>query len=467
MINKIYKRIHNKYSTLFKFIFFLRYLFGIFFISVVIFLSIPYFFDFKKNDIIIKNYLFQSYGLDINKYDNIKYHALPRPYIEIQNAEVSIEADSIQMNVAMINIYPKLLNIYNFKNFKANKIVLDKNKISLLVSDLKNLITYIYKLNNKIFFENLDIAINRKNFHLISLKKISYSNYGYSKDTLKGELLDKKFKITADDNFNKINFKLPKVGITADLNLNELKEGSKLSGIFKSKLINSKIKFNFEFDNNKLKIYNSYFRNRDLSFNNESTIVFHPFFSSSSVFNIEDINIKLLKDINFSKILTLKSIIKKINIKDKINFKSKKLNNNLIDDISFDVDLAYGRLIYVKKILISDNFLVCSGDVDLLKEYPVLNFDCSIKLKDKQKFLKKFNIKYKNKNEIFESNIEGSLNILNNKIYLRNITINKDYKASNEDLNYFKQSFESILFDKEFSKIFNFKKIRKFILEIS
>ena len=129
MINKIYKRIHNKYSTLFKFIFFLRYLFGIFFISVVIFLSIPYFFDFKKNDIIIKNYLFQSYGLDINKYDNIKYHALPRPYIEIQNAEVSIEADSIQMNVAMINIYPKLLNIYNFKNFKSNKILLNKNKI--------------------------------------------------------------------------------------------------------------------------------------------------------------------------------------------------------------------------------------------------------------------------------------------------------------------------------------------------
>ena len=64
MINKIYKRIHNKYSTLFKFIFFLRYLFGIFFISVVLFLSIPHFFDFKKKDEIIKNYLLESYGLN-------------------------------------------------------------------------------------------------------------------------------------------------------------------------------------------------------------------------------------------------------------------------------------------------------------------------------------------------------------------------------------------------------------------
>ena len=60
MINKIFKRIHNKYSTLFKFIFFLRHLFGIFFIAVILFLSIPYFFDYKKQDIVIKKYLLES-----------------------------------------------------------------------------------------------------------------------------------------------------------------------------------------------------------------------------------------------------------------------------------------------------------------------------------------------------------------------------------------------------------------------
>ena len=54
MINKIYKIIHNKYSTLFKFIFYIRYLFGIFFLSIVLILSIPHFFDFKKKDMIIK-----------------------------------------------------------------------------------------------------------------------------------------------------------------------------------------------------------------------------------------------------------------------------------------------------------------------------------------------------------------------------------------------------------------------------
>ena len=45
--------------------------------------------------------------------------------------------------------------------------------------------------------------------------------------------------------------------------------------------------------------------------------------------------------------------------------------------------------------------------------------------------------------------------------------MNQDYKASKEDLNYFKQSFENILFDEDFLSIFNYKKIKEFILEIS
>ena len=45
--------------------------------------------------------------------------------------------------------------------------------------------------------------------------------------------------------------------------------------------------------------------------------------------------------------------------------------------------------------------------------------------------------------------------------------MNKDYEATKEDLKYFKQSFESILFDEDFLSIFNLEKIKKFILEIS
>ena len=108
MINKTYKIIHNKYSFLFKFIFFLRYLFGIFFISGVLFLIIPHLFDLKKKDSVIKDHLSERYGLRLNKYEKITYNSLPVPNLEIQNANIDIDKDSLKMDVASLRIYPKL-----------------------------------------------------------------------------------------------------------------------------------------------------------------------------------------------------------------------------------------------------------------------------------------------------------------------------------------------------------------------
>jgi len=467
MINKIYKRIHNKYLTLFKFLFFLRYLFGIFFISLFLFLSIPYFFDLKKKEQIIKNYLSESYGLTLNRFENIEYNLLPTPNFEIRNADIDIGEDFIRMNVESLSIYPKLLNIYNYKNFESNKLVLNKNKILLSDSDLKVLIKYIYNLKNKLIFKNLDLKISRNKSALINLNKIYFSNFGYNKNIVRGELFDKKFKISINDNYDKINFKLLKTGITADINLNEINKESKISGVFKTKLLKLNLKFNFDYDDRKLKIYNSYFRSKDLSFKNKSVITYLPFFSSTSIFKIEDINVKIFKNINVNKILSLRNLIKKINTNNEINFKSRRFSKNLINDLNLNINLAYGKLTYSKKISISESFFSCNGDINLLEEYPILHFDCSSTSEDKKNFLKLFAINYKIKNESLKFNVKGNINIFNNKINFKNITMNQDYQASKEDLNYFKQSFENILFDKDFSDIFSFKKIKEFILEVT
>ena len=59
------------------------------------------------------------------------------------------------------------------------------------------------------------------------------------------------------------------------------------------------------------------------------------------------------------------------------------------------------------------------------------------------------------------------MNVLNEKINFKKIIMNKNYKASAEDLKYFKSSFEKLVFDTGFVEIFNLKKMRKFILEVS
>ncbi len=467
MINKIYKNIHNKYSTLFKFIFFLKYVFVIFFISIVLFLSIPYFFDFEKNDEVLKAHLLESYDLKILKYESIEYHSLPIPYLEIKNAEADFEMDYLQVNIASLKIYPRLSNFYDYKSLETNKIIFDKSRILLKDNDFKILIGYFYNLRKRLIIKNLNLEIKKKNESLINLKRINYSNFGYNRNIISGELFNKKFKISIGNDYSELNFKLLKTGLTADIIFNETKGDSIISGTFKSKFLNSKLKFNYDYDDQVLKIYDSYFRSKDLSFNNKSIITYNPFFNMNSIFIVEDINIKKLRNININQLLSFKNLIKKINTKNEINYQSKKFSKTLINNLNLSFNLAYGRLTYQKKISISGGFFTCEGEINLLEEFPILYFDCLVTINDKKKLLKEFSINYKNKNELLNLKVQGNVNILNNKINFKKISMNDDYVASKEDLIYFQQSFEDILFNKNFYGIFNIKKIKEFIMEIS
>ena len=51
-------------------------------------------------------------------------------------------------------------------------------------------------------------------------------------------------------------------------------------------------------------------------------------------------------------------------------------------------------------------------------------------------------------------------------INFKTIKVNENYKATQEDLKYFKKTFENILFDDNFIEIFNISKIKKFVSEI-
>ena len=194
MINKIYKRIHNKYSSVFKFIFFLRYLLGIFFIFLAFILLIPKFFDYSKKEEIIKNYLLEGHGLNLTNYEKIKFNPLPTPNLEIYNADLYLSSNNIKLNTARLNIYPKLISIYNYKKFEARKIILNKNNIVLDINDLKILIDYIGKLKQKLTFRDLHLEINKEKKSIINLKKINFSTYGYKKILLKERYLKKNLK---------------------------------------------------------------------------------------------------------------------------------------------------------------------------------------------------------------------------------------------------------------------------------
>ena len=173
----------------------------------------------------------------------------------------------------------------------------------------------------------------------------------------------------------------------------------------------------------------------------------------------------MLKKINFAKLLEIKNNIKKINSKNTIIYKPKKFSKSFINDLNLKVDLANGKLNYEKDFLIENNFFKCKGDLNLSEEYPLLYFDCSAIIKDKKRLLKKFLINIKSSDEVSELKVKGNLNILNKKINFEQISLNEK-KFPKEDLKYFKNSFENILFNKRFLEIFEIKKIKNFILEV-
>tara|TARA_X000001036_G_scaffold385317_1_gene379786 strand:- start:1355 stop:2758 length:1404 start_codon:yes stop_codon:yes gene_type:complete len=467
MLNKFVKTIHNKYYKFFRFIFFLRYLFTIFFVTITLFLIIPNFFNYEKKSKFIIDHLLDNYNYKVTRFEKIKFTSFPVPKLEIKNAIISFNSTSKNLKLKNLIVYPKLLNIYQYENFQSNKIVFTDSDISLETAELFDLLNELFKQKNKLIIKNLDINIINEDKAVIGIKNIKFKNFGYDENLIQGKIFKKNFRLKFENNFKHIDFEIKNSGISAVINLKKNEGKNIKKGILKSQILNTNLKTDFVFDEKEIQFDNFFFRNKDIVFSNQSLIIFKPFLDINSKYIIEEFNPHILEKINLNELLKSKNFIKKINSKNEINFKSKKFSNNFIDQLDLKINLAYGRVNYSKKILISDDIFECNGDINLLEDYPILFFDCNIFSYDKKKLLKKFSVKTKKKDEHFKLQVKGNLNILSKKINFKKVLLNENYNASKTDLKYFKDTFENILYDENFTKIFKLKKIKEFILEVS
>ncbi len=466
MINRIYKIINNKFSRYFKFAFFLRYLFLIFFVAITLFLSIPHLFDYKKKEKLIKNFIFQNYNLEIKKIETIKYHPFVSPHLKIENFSSNFYSKKKNFEVKNLVIYPKLFSIYDYQNFDVRKIKIEDSKLRFNSGDAKLLTERILKLKKKIYFKNLNLKIIDNNDVVIELKNLDFTNYGYRKNKIIGEVFNQRFKIDIKDNYKNINFFIPKAGVFFKINILENDLRGNLLGSLEGKVLSSKVKLNFSYDTKSIEISNLYFRDQKVSLNSNGFLKFKPFFIISLNSKIKDVDLKSLRNLDLASLLKFQSLIKRMNSKNVITFNRNKFSNSLVSNLQLKIDLAYGRLNVLNNLKIENSNFICQKNINLLDEYPILYFNCTIDSPDIKKLLKKINIKYKNKIEAFNLNFNGNINILSNKINFEKIKTD-NFIANEEDLEYFKTTFETILFDKKFIDIFVLSKIRKFVSEIS
>ena len=230
--------------------------------------------------------------------------------------------------------------------------------------------------------------------------------------------------------------------------------------------MNNYLKFDFALKDNQIEITKSNLRNQDLSISFDSFIIFSPFFEINSDIYINKINNKLINTLSLERILKNQEILKKLNINSQISYNKKRFKNTLIKNHSLELNLAHGRLAFLSKIYILGGDIECKGESLLIEEYPRLNFFCLFNLDDRKKLLKKFSISKNINKSSLNLNVEGSLNLLNKKINFKKINIGENHVANEEEMKYFKETFESILFDDDFFSIFRMNKIKEFLLEV-
>ena len=185
MIKKFYTTIHNKYSRFIRFIFFLRYVFGLFIIATILFLLAPNYFNYEKRSETFKKHLIKNYDIKILKYEKIEFNLFPVPYIEFKNALIKSNTPPVELNVKKLKIYPKFLSIYNYQNFRSNKIVFKNSNMTLETFDFKFFLKKFVKQKNNFYFDDLNIKINNALKSLVSVEKIKFANYGYKKNDKK------------------------------------------------------------------------------------------------------------------------------------------------------------------------------------------------------------------------------------------------------------------------------------------
>ena len=466
MINKIFKSINNKFFRFFKFLFFLRYLFLIFFVATSLFFFILKFFDYEKKEKILKDYLFNQYDFKIENFKSIKFKVFPSPHLEITNLEKNFYLKNINFKTQKLKIFPELISLYDYENFQSKKLKLENIFAETDKNNIKLMIEKIIKSKNKIYLKNLNLKIRDNKNEILEIKKVSIKNYGLDKNTIRGEVFEKKFKLSVKDNLRYINFELFDTGVSAEINFvsldNNLSEGN-----IKGKVLKSNFYIDFKSDNKSITIKNFIFRDKNLSFDSQGLLIFKPFFKLDLNSEIKNLNFTKLRSLDINKISNFKDFYRKLNIQNKIICRTNKFNRKIIDYFQIDTSLAYGRLNFKKKMILSKSVSLCDGKINLLKEFPILYFDCFINSPNKKKLLKKFKIDIKSKDETFDLEAKGRINILRQIINFDLITVNQNQKAKEEDLKYFKSSFERIFFDKNFLDMFKISKIKKFILDLT
>jgi len=465
---------------------FIFYVFGFIFLTLFIYLGIPFFFDYKNNQSDLEKKIFENFDLNLSLTSKAKYNIFPSPRLNLKNVEIlsfsessknigsikkvilkipfkrlvslkKLDFDSIELIDAVINIETSEIN--NFKNYLNNRahekpIQLTKSKINLLDK-------------TKLLF-NIDIKKLR-----ISGKSL------FNKLNLKGRIFDTKIEINYQNkNFNKNSEKnveiwLPEIGLNSKLSINpDKKNNETIYGRVSVFFPNNQIYLDYILGNKIFNISNSRLTNNYFKGQLFGDLILFPF----SIFDLKlDIDLLKFKNIlnsrfvNNNKFLSqLIPINKKINGDIIINVDKIASSSNIINSGSANLKFKNSVLIVkeIKLIINKIGNIKLAGKIFQQKKKKLFIFNIKIDLDNPETFYSRFLIPKKNRIDLVPINLLGKIDLESyqiklDKIYLENAL---NQKGLDEDKLFFLQErINEIFSQNSLNNILKYSNLRKII----
>jgi len=465
---------------------FVFYVFSFIFLTLFIYLGIPFFFDYKNNQSDLEKKIFENFDLNLSFTSKVKYNIFPSPRLNLKNVEIL----SFLENSENIGSAKKVILKIPFKKLVSLKkldfasIELIDSVINIKTTEINNLKNY---LNDKAREKPIQLTKSKINLldktkllFDIDIKKLRISGKRlFNKLDLKGRIFDTKIKINYQNkNFNKNSEKnmeiwLPEIGLNSKLSINPDKKGNETTSgrisvffpgnqIYLDYILRNKI---FNISSSRLK--NNYFKGQLFG-----DLILFPF----STFDLK-LDIDFLK---FKNILNSKFVINNKFLNQLIPF-NKKINGNIIINVdkiassSNIINSGNANLEFKNSVLIVREFkliinkignIKLKGKIFQQKKKKVFIFSTKIDLGNPGIFYSRFLIPKTNRIDLVPINLLGEIDLKSFKIKLDKIYFENglNQKELNEDKLFFLQErINEIFSQNSLNNILKYSNLRKII----
>ena len=408
----------------------------IIFFSAILFLSLPVLLNYNSIQNVIEKKVATDFKINLKILGDISFKIFPSPHYLVEKANLDLNTQNDNSSIIEtkdLKIFIPFKKIYSKSKIQINKIEIENANIYFQMKDILDFRKHLYyKINKPVYIKKSNFFLIDKNKQTIlisQLKKIKYLidiKNNSKQFKINGNIFDvdylslwKRNYDNPNETFNEINIKNPNLDIK---NLFLLEGTKKFSGKSTINFLNEKIIINYKFQDNKI-LVDSPNENQNIKF--VSKIELDPFFFESKI-NIDNKDINFFIDYLFSFIFNSEEQYLG-NMNGNVSLEISNLKNSLINNgvINFSIK---DKSIKLKK---SQFEVQDIGNIESEFWYYVNNGDLifisenMFELKNRKEFSRKFQISsklLKNVNKIY-FNLEK--NIDNGEISISQVYINK------------------------------------------